>query len=600
MRLLFHTPVRPLPGDRYLELDFTHAARRTVLLLLRFHTSARAHPVNDPQAGRLIVAMYPHLRVRPCLDLAYLETARAHHHRQPGVGIICNAGPVIRIADLTAITGLAHRPPAGLRFRLRQLALAREPRPGRVVAPRRPLVDRLGQLIPRRWPGKAASLGPELLPPPPTPVLSAPSFLSFNRSRPGHFTVDRERGRSWIITPAGERLFSLGMDCVTPAAPGPVGGMRHLFRQLPGGTGETASFYTANLIRRYGKAAWRDRWASLATRRLASWGFNTIGNWSDEFAIRERRQYYTINAAWWDEPRAANSWGLYGGFPDVYSASFARRWTIPVAVLTLCWVGGIFFLGFRGFALIPGLVVLALMRHRGYQPRAWVGVSLLVVVLAAIPLARAVRDQRIGERSLARAWSRVQLLDGIVEMGGSLRPLVHTIAYLDHPSWRWGKTYWQSLGTVWPNLARQWEGAQYLALDDLPPNHWLTVQADPDLYRQAGGLGFSAVAEPYMNFGVAGVLAYFFALGALLTRAAELRSIRPLPLAACATVLGPLLWTTRNSFEVFFRPALWGLVMVLAARLGCGLAALRPAARGSAGSPPHPQPAPHYAPVDRQ
>ncbi|MBI3696998.1 MAG: O-antigen polysaccharide polymerase Wzy [Acidobacteria bacterium] len=260
--------------------------------------------------------------------------------------------------------------------------------------------------------------------------------------------------------------------------------------------------------------------------------------------------------------------GLY-----LAAASFSRRWTALVAALTLAWVGGIFFLGFRGFALIPGLVVLALMRHRRCRPPAWMSVALLLVVLAAIPLARAVRDQRIGERSLEGVWNSVRLLDGIVEMGGSLRPLVHTLEYLDQQSWRWGKTYWQSLGTVWPNLAGQWEGARYLALDDLPPNHWLTLQADPDLYHQAGGLGFSAVAEPYMNFGVTGVLVYFWVLGALLARAAELRSTRPAPLAAWAMVLGPLLWTTRNSFEVFFRPALWGLAIVLGARLGWGVVA---------------------------
>ena len=45
------------------------------------------------------------------------------------------------------------------------------------------------------------------------------------------------------------------------------------------------------------------------------------------------------------------------------------------------------------------------------------------------------------------------LLDGVVEMGGSIRPLVHTLQYVEDEPYRLGRTYWQSLATVWPNLA---------------------------------------------------------------------------------------------------------------------------------------------------
>jgi hypothetical protein len=70
-----------------------------------------------------------------------------------------------------------------------------------------------------------------------------------------------------------------------------------------------------------------------------------------------------------------------------------------------------------------------------------------------------------------------------------------------------------------------------------------------------------------MNFGTPGVAVYFLLLGALLGRAAGFRSGRPATLALWAMVLGPLLWTTRNSFEIFFRPAVWGLVTVWLLRL---------------------------------
>src|SRR6185436_18954594 len=162
IRLLFHRPVRALAGDRFCSIEFSHAAHRTVLLLLRFHTTPRANPINDPAAGRLTVAMYPGIRPRACLDLGYLETARAHLPRQPGVGIIANGGPVIRIADIRSVTGLVLDPPARLQFRLHRLSLHRMAPRALVVAPRTPLVDALGQLRGRAWPGRSAKLEPEI------------------------------------------------------------------------------------------------------------------------------------------------------------------------------------------------------------------------------------------------------------------------------------------------------------------------------------------------------------------------------------------------------------------------------------------------------
>src|ERR1700730_19324688 len=80
-------------------------------------------------------------------------------------------------------------------------------------------------------------------------------------------------------------------------------------------------------------------------------------------------------------------------------------------------------------------------------------------------------------------------------------------------------------------------------------------------------MGFSAVAEPYMNFGIPGVLGYFLLLGYLLVRLDHISIKSPYALACWALVLGPLLWTTRNDFANFFRPAVWGLCCLGVIRL---------------------------------
>jgi hypothetical protein len=91
--------------------------------------------------------------------------------------------------------------------------------------------------------------------------------------------------------------------------------------------------------------------------------------------------------------------------------------------------------------------------------------------------------------------------------------------------------------------------------------------AAPWKFYNYGGLGFSAVAEPYMNFGRSGVVVYFFGLAYFLVTFERWAGQRPARLAVWAVVLGPLLWTARSGYESFFRPVFWGLAVIFAARI---------------------------------
>ncbi len=77
------------------------------------------------------------------------------------------------------------------------------------------------------------------------------------------FGIEQRAGITWLIRPAGERFFSFGVSCV--------------------GMGEArAQFNPQNP----GYAAWQhypdgSRWAEATLNRLHSWGFTTIGGWSD-------------------------------------------------------------------------------------------------------------------------------------------------------------------------------------------------------------------------------------------------------------------------------------------------------------------------------
>jgi len=250
------------------------------------------------------------------------------------------------------------------------------------------------------------------------------------------------------------------------------------------------------------------------------------------------------------------------------AAASARRGILPwVLGCGALWGACILFLGFRGYALVPAITIFAVLHKRGVRlPRLayLVGLPLLLVI---IPLVRAVRAERLADRGITTTLTIQAPLLALEEMGGSLRALVHTIQFLDTEPLRWGQTYWQALRSAVPNVAFRWQGGEYLPVEQLPPSHWMTLQAAPDAYRAHGGLGFSAVAEPYMNFGAPGVAAYFFLLALLLVAAYRFDVSRPTRLAMWGVVLGPLLWTVRNDFHGFFRPVLLGLASIVAARL---------------------------------
>ena len=302
----------------------------------------------------------------------------------------------------------------------------------------------------------------------------------------------------------------------------------------------------------------------LAGCLMFAWGVRSLGF----TRLLEATYFETYRLINWYDPRffvtslTVVPIGLY-----LAAAAAPQRCVRWVLCLVTAWSGVIFFLGFRGFALIPALTVLAVLNKRGFRPSKRVYVLGLAAVLVAIPAVTVMRSSPVSERSISEAFSSARPLAALKEMGASLRPLVHTLHYMETESYRWGKTYWRGLISVVPNLSSQWEGRSYVPLEELPPSHWVTKQASPWTYERYGGLGFSTVAEPYMNFGIPGVVVYFLLLPVLLIWADRFDAARPTRLAMWAVLFGPLLWTTRNSFDNFFRPAIIGLGCVLAARL---------------------------------
>lgn len=217
-----------------------------------------------------------------------------------------------------------------------------------------PFIDEFGQYVHKDWPGKlhaatdfaerlraeSADLDAHLRPSDRDPWggwANGPKLAA-----KGHFYPVKLKGAWWLVDPDGRLFWSQGIDCVGLGVAGPIEARDRWYRGIPADdptfkgcfwTGDARSddrykdkkiryfdWGAANLIRKYG-TAWQDSAADRAHRRLASWGMNTIGNWSEASIYLKRRTPYTVDV-WFQGKDLAGSEGYWGKFRDVFDASF--------------------------------------------------------------------------------------------------------------------------------------------------------------------------------------------------------------------------------------------------------------------------------------
>ena len=98
-------------------------------------------------------------------------------------------------------------------------------------------------------------------------------------------------------------------------------------------TGKAVSFYTANIMRRFGDG-WEKKWQDHIVARLRNWGFNTVANWSDYDVATTSGLPYVIPLQGWTTRKV---FPFPWNFPDVFSQEFrdnvdqaARRQLTPL------------------------------------------------------------------------------------------------------------------------------------------------------------------------------------------------------------------------------------------------------------------------------
>lgn len=224
-----------------------------------------------------------------------------------------------------------------------------------------PMIDRYGQFIHRDWPGKIksdeamqAQIAREAEDLAAHPKPADRDEYGGWRDGPqlgatGFFRTTHRDGRWWLVTPEGRLFWANAINAVGEHDYTPIDDRNDWFADALWGQDAfkpflrkapipivrghykdrqpmTFSFHQANLLRKYGPD-WRATYADLAHRRLASWGLNAIGVWSDRDIIRhaEHRTPYFAIVSSSRAPRIAGSSGWWLKFPDPFHPEFKQR-----------------------------------------------------------------------------------------------------------------------------------------------------------------------------------------------------------------------------------------------------------------------------------
>lgn len=237
--------------------------------------------------------------------------------------------------------------------------------------------------------------------------------------------------------------------------------------------------------------------------------------------------------------------------------------------------------GYRSAALFPALVGTVLWVKSGRRIPAVVAVSGVLFVLMAISVVGVFRQMgsydSLNAEKLQTSFDNASLDSSITEMGQSVGVLANVIKLVPAvDNHTYGNSYWLAFKEMFPNiggninseksrLARKNQATfDQSELVKMAPADWITYRLNRWKFDNGQGVGFSAVAEPYLNFGTAGVVLFFVFLGFLFGRLDMLNLVaHPYIFLMTATIFWPFIRTVRNDFGNFSKPAGFILIIIL-------------------------------------
>jgi oligosaccharide repeat unit polymerase len=195
---------------------------------------------------------------------------------------------------------------------------------------------------------------------------------------------------------------------------------------------------------------------------------------------------------------------------------------IFAAGILISYATTLLFLGSRGVSVMS-LMGAAWLWDRCVRriPRLGVTAIAAIVLIVVFPLVRETRvapgSERTSTSYLVSAYSSIDspAVSMVAEMGKSMDTIAHTIELV--PTQRpydMGVGYAYAFLTVIPSLF--WD--RHPAVTRGIPGYWLIEMIDPYTAAQGGTIGFSCIAEAFLNFGAVGVPIVMMLIGYLFVR----------------------------------------------------------------------------------
>lgn len=226
-----------------------------------------------------------------------------------------------------------------------------------------------------------------------------------------------------------------------------------------------------------------------------------------------------------------------------------------------------FFLGTRSAAVMP-LISYAWVWDKCIRRINRLAIILLsgITLFVIFPLVREARlvpgHQRLSLDFYVQAYlsGSNPLIYILHEMGTVMNTIAYTVMLVpEKRSFDFGIGYLYSLFTIVPNVFWKIHPAKvHGSYAD-----WLVWAVDPSWASKGGGLGFSFVAEAYINFGWFGVTFLLLIFGFLFARMiswAE-RYNNPARVAALATYMSFFLFFSRSETFSIIRPLVWYMIV---------------------------------------
>jgi hypothetical protein len=208
---------------------------------------------------------------------------------------------------------------------------------------------------------------------------------------------------------------------------------------------------------------------------------------------------------------AADNWyfmfasGLVPGAFYLMSSDLDNRRLGGIAwSLILSFSVGFLALGTRA-AFFQNTIALLWLQHHGVRPIRKIVWGMILI--GGLFLSTLVYWSREYSGNAAMNWSSFQQASAhvmqnvgepLTEMGSSILVLIYVLDLVPaERSFCWGESYYHALLSILPGSL----AGEYIANREIEEN-WLIHAVSPETASVGGGLGFSLIAEAYLNFGI--------------------------------------------------------------------------------------------------